>query len=467
MTKGQLARLLKELGVVDTKDAVGTETTCWLHGPGGLLATTGVEADLFSTIVRPSGLQQVLIALPEVYMHPLFGFVTGVSEAGGDEPSTRCGDCREPGLLKVCDQAAPFGRVCVESHELEVGRLGQRNDRSELFDFRLMNNPLLNDVFTPEQAVGVNGLLSNEIKKQFFLMGTEFQRKLGPMLYTGNPANNVGTGYMEFYGLESLVGTGKVDAITGTACPSLDSDIKDFAYSDVCSGDKDIVQYMTYMYRTRKALAEDTGLAPVNLVWVMREPLFYELTACWPCSYSTYRCLGASEATPLTLSSETMLRMRDEMRSGKFLYIDGEQVPVITDSAIPEYSSATNGHLHDGQFSSDIYLLPLTVLNGIRVLYLQHFDYRANLGQLQVPDLNQRYWWTDGGKFLWTYTNVNFCFKLKTTIEPRLILRTPQLAGRLQNVVYEPLQHTREPFPANGYWVDGGKTYTSTRSIYY
>jgi hypothetical protein len=40
--------------------------------------------------------------------------------------------------------------------------------------------------------------------------------------------------------------------------------------------------------------------------------------------------------------------------------------------------------------------------------------------------------------------------------EPRLILRTPQLAGRLQNVVYVPLQHADDPLPSQDYHVNGG-----------
>jgi hypothetical protein len=40
--------------------------------------------------------------------------------------------------------------------------------------------------------------------------------------------------------------------------------------------------------------------------------------------------------------------------------------------------------------------------------------------------------------------------------EPRLILRTPQFAGRLQNVTYCPIQHTDDPLPSQDYWTNGG-----------
>ena len=43
-------------------------------------------------------------------------------------------------------------------------------------------------------------------------------------------------------------------------------------------------------------------------------------------------------------------------------------------------------------------------------------------------------------------------------IENRIILRTPQIAGRITNVCYEPLQHERDPFPSDPYFVNGGNT---------
>lgn len=36
---------------------------------------------------------------------------------------------------------------------------------------------------------------------------------------------------------------------------------------------------------------------------------------------------------------------------------------------------------------------------------------------------------------------------------------TPHLAGKLENVVWTPLQMFREPLPDQGYFIDGGITY--------
>jgi hypothetical protein len=43
---------------------------------------------------------------------------------------------------------------------------------------------------------------------------------------------------------------------------------------------------------------------------------------------------------------------------------------------------------------------------------------------------------------------------LKT--EDRVVLRTPQLSGRLDLVKYSPLQHGRDSDPSSPYFMDGG-----------
>ena len=42
--------------------------------------------------------------------------------------------------------------------------------------------------------------------------------------------------------------------------------------------------------------------------------------------------------------------------------------------------------------------------------------------------------------------------------EPRLLLRTPQIAARLTNLRYTPLSHERDWNPASSYFANGGRT---------
>ena len=61
---------------------------------------------------------------------------------------------------------------------------------------------------------------------------------------------------------------------------------------------------------------------------------------------------------------------------------------------------------------------------------------------------------------------VNFNYKLSLKTEQRIVLRTPQLAGKIQNVKYVPLQHLRSSDPASPYHRDGGVSLRNERTAY-
>jgi len=71
--------------------------------------------------------------------------------------------------------------------------------------------------------------------------------------------------------------------------------------------------------------------------------------------------------------------------------------------------------------------------------------------------LLQNEFWTDDGRFLWTIDRQNWCYVILGKIEPRIILRTPMLAGRLDFVKYTPVQHFREFAQDSDYFVKGGE----------
>jgi len=275
-------------------------------------------------------------------------------------------------------------------------------------------------------------------------------------LWTGNPVNNTGGGgYKELTGLQLLVNTGYNDAETAQACPSLDSDLKNFNYRriDAAGNGTLLVDAISTMYHFVKDLADRTGMMPVRWVFAMRAELFWEITKVWPCSYLTYRCQVTGNEQ-VQINAADQVRFRDEMRAGSYLLIDGERVEVVLDDGIPEATNTTNANVTSGCFASDIYLLPMSVIGGQSSLYLEYFEYSNPsitdaLGNLVLGRIE--------GAFLVWPRQTNQCVVWQEKIEPRLVLRTPWLAGRLQNVQYCPLQHTREPFPTDPYFVDGGR----------
>jgi len=300
-------------------------------------------------------------------------------------------------------------------------------------------------------------------------LGVAFANRLGRQVYTANPTNNsAGGGYEEFQGLDVLIGTTKVDAITGQDCTSLHSDVKDQNY--VCvddeTADPDIVRVMTQMWRFVNHIATTTGLAPASWVWTMRTALFHEITDIWACEYYSYRCQLTDEQR-LVINGPDQVALRDAMRNGNYLLIDGVRTPVVLDDYILEESSSDTSNLVSGQFASDIYLVPLTVTGGTPVTFWQFFDYRQGAVQAMVQGRLTNQFWTDAGMYLWTWDNQNYCVVWESKIEPRIILRTPQIAGRIQNVCYEPLQHLRDTHPADPYFVDGGVTERAAPSLFH
>src|SRR3990167_8485018 len=103
-------------------------------------------------------------------------------------------------------------------------------------DLNLVNGPLVNQLGGLMQSfTGLDNqqgiLAGREMFSRFVEVGVAFQRWLCPTVYTGNPTNSsAGGGYKEFPGLDLLISTTKVDALTNQACPSLRSTIMDFGY---------------------------------------------------------------------------------------------------------------------------------------------------------------------------------------------------------------------------------------------
>lgn len=466
-TKAALAELLglKEIGF--KHDATGTPTSVYAHGPEGVFSFPGVDPQMFHTVIGiESGLVGMLPKMPSLFTNPIYQTVTGVQDDTGSEPTNVCDAAVVGGLLKACKTTSVFGRYRRQTREIYLDRLGQRTDPAEPTNLRLMQaidgiDPLLSPELAPMGQAGQ--FINLEVNKLLLELGVSFNRLLSRQLWQGNPANNTaGDGYKELTGFEQLVTTGYVDAEINTSCPSLDSDVKDFNYQNVDgSEDGDIVNTVTYLYRYVRSIARKTGLDPVQWVFAMREELFYELSAVWPCSYLTYRCLVRdNNQDRQVVQASDQIALRDSMRQGRYLLIDGIQVPVVFDDGIPELNDETSANLNAGEFSSDIYLIPLTVLGGTPVTYLEYFQHNnENIAQaLNQGRLNQQVFITNNGAYIWTAERTRLCVFWEGKVEPRLVVRTPQVAGRIQNVKYVPLQHTRQPFPDDPYFVNGGVT---------
>jgi hypothetical protein len=445
----------------------GTPQGPYLHGPNSIFGVYGVERDFFSTRIQPVSVMDMIPWRSSRMMNPLFGYITGFGDDTGTNPAGACDDFKTAGALITCFQTAQFGRYGRQTREFDITRAGQLINRGEMLDLRIVNDPLFNrsggSTIAPNVPMSLGRGFQGEMMSRMLELGPSFQALLSRQFWNGNPANNnAGGGYKEFPGINILVGTSKYDALTNTACPSLASDIKNFNYNKVDSTVNDagggITQVISSLMHYLKHNASRNNMGEVNWVIVMRQELFWEITKVWPCSYLTMGCTNLSNngVNSLVFDAADAVNMRDAMRNGSYLMVDGIQYPVVTDDGITEYTSTTNNRVSNGCMSSDIYVLPLTVRGGLSVLYGEYYDYSTAMEEAQDARVSA-FFWTDGGKWWWhAKPPVNNCVQVSAQIEPRLVLLTPHLAGRIQNVQYCPLQHTREPFSDEPYYVAGG-----------
>lgn len=436
------------------------------HGPGGLFGVRGLSRGIISTLTQITGSIGARIPVkssgPYAEQNPLFAYITGVNRSDTQEKNAICDDPEEAGNFLTCLQTTFWGRKEFKSRELVVTELNNTINRGEFMDLVLENQPLINQMgglmrdFAGVSGAGNALLAGKEIVLRMAEMGYAFQRWFCATTFTGNPSNSkAGGGYREFMGLDMLIGTNKIDAMTGQACTGLYSDVKSFGYRQIDSTtDPDIQRVLSTMMYILETRAIQNNLDPVKFVIGMRSQLFWELTRVWPLLYYSDKA-GLSAAGLDNLYLE-MIRMRDAMREGRYLIINGRQYEVWLDDCILEENKSVVSSLPTSGFASDIYILPVTAMGGqLDTLYWQYKDFNETV----MPQLNRlpAYWWSDGGQFLWTMSPPqNWCMDVKAVTIPRMILRTPQLAGRLTDVVYVPLQHTNDPLPSQYYHVNGG-----------
>lgn len=456
-------------GDTTTKGVVsGTPTASYGHGNGGLFSSPALERPVFSAMMLPNlGVQSMLPLRPSLYDHPLFAIFTGVTATTGTGPNGVCDDPPTVGTSKLCSHSFWFGRQELQTPVYDVDRVGRLTHRGEHLDLQFQGNPWQTqnpNVPTQPGAMDVNGILNSERNLAMWNMAVAWARDFAKEFYTGNPSNNsAGGGRKYFYGMDALINTGYRDAETGQACPAADSIVRSFQGQSLESTGGALVREITNIYRNLRYIASAAGLEPAKWVIAMKQSLFYELSEVWPCAYNTYRCTGSFSTTQVNnINNSDLIRERDAMRGdiynrrGQFLLIDGERVPVVLDDAIVEDG------LGAGSFRSSIYFIPMTVLGGMPVTYMQYLDYNAPNGALAFARAAAPAGFfdsSDNGRFLWHYKPPNnFCVQWLVKTEPRLLLLTPHLAARLTNIRYTPLQHEREAWTDSPYFADGGRT---------
>jgi hypothetical protein len=451
-----LTALQKKEGGDHQKVANTVHDAVRLHGDTGLFSTPGLERDIISAHVRPYGIADKIPALPSVNEDPRFGSITGFSDDIGAEPLNACEDA-PTGYMKGCNLTARFGMIRRDTNTVEMDKVMLRVNRGDFTDLVLRGRVLgLSNV----EPSGMNqgDILNIITMAEMVGVAVRTERKLVKQIWQGSVLVP-----NEFPGLDLQIATGIVDADTGIPCPALDSDVKNFAYGDV-GASSDIVTYLSSMEWYLRNLAYTTGVDPVEWVIAMRPELWFELSAIWPCAYHTNKCGGAVDGTStVMIDGRENTTERDAMRNGLYIHINGNRYNVIPDVGIYEKNSVNDANLIPGEYASSIYFLPLTIGGGFPVLYREYVDYRRAAPDISLLRGKEDFFWTDAGVYSWAIEQIKWCYKMALKTEQRIVLRAPQLAGRIDDIKYAPLQHLRDVDPQSPYWKDGGVSYRTSR----
>jgi hypothetical protein len=430
-----------------TKTPASFSTYTPLHGSAGIFAGPGLERDVITAHVRPYGISGSLPILPSIDVDPRFASLTGYTAEVGSQPANACDDAPIR-YVKGCNLTARFGRVRYDTNTIDIDDVMLRVNRGDFTDLVLRGRVLGLENVAPG-GLNESQILQIVTMSEMVGVGVAFERELNRQIWQGSfaVAN-------EFPGLDAQIATGQKDADTGTLCPALDSDVKNYNYNIVSAS---IVTYLSTLEWYLKHNAMTMGLDPVQWVIVMRPELWFELTAMWPCAYNTTKCSPQVDTnSTVYIDGRENTSERDAMRNGMYIDINGSRYPVIVDTGIYEHNNVNNGNLNPGQYASTIYMVPLTINGGFPVTYREHVQFQAAATDASLLRGKEDFFWTDGGLYSWAIEQTKWCYKLAAKTEQRVILRTPQLAGRIDAVGYEPLQHLRSPDPASPYFADGG-----------
>ena len=450
----------------------------YAHGRGGLFSGMGRERPIISAMPLPiSGLQSILPVRKTDTTDPLYDILTGVTETTGTEPADVCGTFPEAGFAKLCTHSFVLGMQGRSTKIYDLTRIGERINRGEFLDQNIIGNPFTNGngQVMPNIPTGYNGQSlfgggansTSEENLMMFQFATAWARDFAKDIYDGNPVNNSGA-RRYFYGLKYLINAGYRDAETGVPCGAADSTLVNAGSQRIETNGAYYVKLISRMYSFFSYLSVQVGLAPATWVLAMPYALFYELTEIWPCAYMSYRC-QTEGTTDITVDGTRLNDMRAEMRgnmnarTGQFLWIEGQKVPVVIDDGISESLGA------GGTRTSEIFFVPMTVVGNTPVTYMEYFDFsaaNAGFAFAQKMGLNN-YKVSDDGRFFWTTPpSDGYCVRAQALTRSRLILLTPHLAGRLLNVSYAPLLANRSPFTNDPYFYNGGVTTRTGPNFY-
>lgn len=467
-------------------DPPGAPVGPYGHGQGGLFSVSGVDPRIFSAMSLPvTGIADALPVLnggapsgdqfggEDFYFQSVLTGVTKGALADIDnQPTAECADGPVGGLTKLCTFVNTYGQYKASTREINIIRAGQRRDLADPLTLQLMGGPQLGGFGVPQQLGNFPQGILTEMSRRLSEMAIDFKRMISGRVWAGNPVNNNGQ-FRDMMGLDLHINVDThIDKDSQQTCKAANSDIKNFAYNNVGGNVLDIVEFIEMMDYYLSWNAEQQGLEPWDYWLVMRPQLWRILSSRWPVQQHMNALVTMANYNNgrVMVDARAVTQERDALRQSKRLPISGTLRDVIVDSTLPEETSATTASLVPGQFASPIVFVPKTVLGGVPVTYFRTFNHANDNSEFVANFMRQfggaHTFTSDGGAYRWFVAAKNECLKMNMVFNPQLIMHTPQLAGRIEHVMYEPLQHVREWDPDSDYHFNGGRTSSEPIQFY-
>jgi hypothetical protein len=465
----EIAEIAQALGIGRKNDPASTTVTApTLQGvfPGntnqlGLFAGYGVRPERFSALVRPRSLARLVGLNRSVYHNEELEIMTGVTAAVGTNATGFCGNPPTVGQGKVCKQSYQWGRYYVKTDLNAIPEIGTLRSRSEVPAEILNAGPSANPLI-PDLMFNLMDTRS-QLQYELWRIGVQLERVIGQVLVRGDiTLNSTQTRHgwiSEFLGVDSMIKTGYTDAPTGIACPATDSAVINFNAAvdgTIGGGDgRNIVVAVSDLVWALRDRATEMGMDTVQHAIVMRKELFRSIVEVWACNYATYRCSSSNAGQPYTNDVRDTNALRLEMMSGQYLLVDNVPIPVVFEEGVPQDSLGSN------IFKSDLYVVPVA-WEGLPLLRLDYFPMDNQYAQEFAGFTGDDIGVLNNGMYIVGYRSTGLCKEYHFASKMRLILETPFLAGRVDDVRYTFRAPIRNSDPADTwFYADGGLTYRS------
>lgn len=431
-------------------------------GVYGLFEDPGVRPGVFSAFPRPRTIGSLFTPEPSIYTEENQQILTAISDASGDNADEICDTAPSVGEVFGALQRYQFGTWKMQSDTVAFPTSGQLRNRASVIK-QVLNTPRDRNPLIPDAFYNINPLGNEQFSYQLYLLGVSLERSLERTLIQGQSsasgANREIGWITEFNGLDAQIKTGYTDLTSGAAAEAVDSLVVTFGsdIGDTISGGdgRNIVQALSDMVFRLYEKGEQRGFSGLQYAIILHPSMWRALTEEWACNYASYRCIG-SAGNPVNQNATEVNAMRLDMLRNQYLLIEGAPIPVFPSDGMARDEDGSD------EFTTDIFIVPIAY-DGGPLISLEYFplnnassaEFMARRGS-SVEIMN------NGMYSMALGINNGFCERIELITKMRLILQTPMLAGRLDNITYTYRGENPGVYPGESFYAGGGSTQYNT-----